>query len=134
MQLKKQRRHNESAIDLSNANPARGHKEVRRSTGRIVVTTRYSNQQGSKSRLNSCQVQPTESMGNLSASRRCLWVRTTVSLSINTSYRKDCLICCPSNKEVKRDSRSFSNSWRVTRRQVMRHCRTNGTCQCQNGS
>ena len=31
-----------------NANPACGHKEVRRSTGHIMVTTRYSDQQGSK--------------------------------------------------------------------------------------
>ena len=35
-----------------NANPACGHKEVRRSTGHIMVTTRYSDQQGSKSRQN----------------------------------------------------------------------------------
>ena len=44
----------------------------------IMVTVRYSNQQGSKSRQNPCQVQPTENIGNLSASRRCLRVRTTV--------------------------------------------------------
>ena len=50
LQLKKLRRHKKSAIDLSNANPACGHKEVRRSTGHIMVTTRYSDQQGSKSR------------------------------------------------------------------------------------
>ena len=50
LRLKKLRRHNKSAIDLSNANPACGHKEVRRSTGHIIVTTRYSDQQGSKSR------------------------------------------------------------------------------------
>ena len=50
LQLKKLRRHNKSAIDLSNANPACGHKEVRRSTGHIMVTIRYSDQQGSKSR------------------------------------------------------------------------------------
>ena len=50
LQLKKLRRHNKSAIDLSNANPACGHKEVPRSTGHIMATTRYSNQQGSKSR------------------------------------------------------------------------------------
>ena len=50
LQLKKRGRHNKSAIDLSNANPACGHKEVRRSTGHIMVTTRYSDQQGSKSR------------------------------------------------------------------------------------
>ena len=40
-QLKKVRRHNESAIDRSKVNPARGHKEVRRSTGHIIVTIRY---------------------------------------------------------------------------------------------
>ena len=50
LQLKKLRRRNESAIDLSNVNPARSHKEVRRSTGQIMVTTRYSDQHGSKSR------------------------------------------------------------------------------------
>ena len=51
MQLKKLRWPNKSAIDLSNnANPACGHKEVRRSTGHIMVTTRYSDRQGSKSR------------------------------------------------------------------------------------
>ena len=37
------------------------------------------NQRGSKSRQNPCQVHPTENIGNLPASRRCLWVRTTVS-------------------------------------------------------
>ena len=35
---------------LSNVNPALGHKEVRRSTGHIMVTARYSNLQESKSR------------------------------------------------------------------------------------
>ena len=38
-----------SAIDLSNANPACGHKDVRRSTGHIMVTTIYSYQEGPKS-------------------------------------------------------------------------------------
>ena len=50
LQLKKLRRHNNSDIDLSNVNPACGHKEVRRSTGHIMETTRSSDQQGSKSR------------------------------------------------------------------------------------
>ena len=48
LQLKKLRWHNKSAIDLSNANRTCGHKEVRRSTVHIMVTTRYSDQQGSK--------------------------------------------------------------------------------------
>ena len=53
-------------------------QEVRRSTGRIMVTACYSNQQGSKSRQN--PLPETENMGNLSVSRRChLWVRTAVS-------------------------------------------------------
>ena len=51
LQQKKLRRHNKSAIDLSNANPACGHKKVRRLTSHIMVITRYSDQQGSKSRL-----------------------------------------------------------------------------------
>ena len=50
LQLKKLRGHNKSAIDLSNANPACGRKETRKSTGHIMVTTRYSDKQGSKSR------------------------------------------------------------------------------------
>ena len=79
LQLKKLRGHSESYQDLSNANSARGHKEGRRSRGHIMVITRYSNQQGSTSRQNSCQVQPPENIGNLSPSRRCLWVRTIFS-------------------------------------------------------
>ena len=43
----------------------------------------YSNQQGSKSRRNLCQVQPTVNIGNSSASRRCLWVRNTVSTAVS---------------------------------------------------
>ena len=35
LKLKKLRRHNKSAIDLSNANYGRGHQELRRSTGHI---------------------------------------------------------------------------------------------------
>ena len=76
LQLKKLRWHNQSAIDISNDNPARGHKQVRRSRGYIMVTTRYSNQQGSKSRQNFCQAQPTEDVIHLSPPRRCMWVRT----------------------------------------------------------
>ena len=51
LQLNKIRQRNKSAIDLSHANPACGHEEVGRSTGHLImVTTRYSDQQGSKSR------------------------------------------------------------------------------------
>ena len=74
----------------------------------IMVTTRYSNQQGSKSLQNPCQIQPTENIGNISASRICLWVRATVSTAVsgvlpafqNLSYR---LMCCQSNKVIKSD-------------------------------
>ena len=38
------------SLGMSKANPARGHKGVRRSTGHIMMTTRYSNQKLSKSR------------------------------------------------------------------------------------
>ena len=52
------------------ANPVRGHKEIRRrSTGHIMVRTRYSNQQSYKSLHNPCQVQTPENIGNLFASR-----------------------------------------------------------------
>ena len=50
LQLKKLRWYNKSVIDLSNANPACGHKEVPRSTGHIIVKTCSSDQQGSKPR------------------------------------------------------------------------------------
>ena len=104
-------------------------------------TTRYSEQQGSKSQQNPCQVQPTDNIGNLSASRRCLWVRTTVSVwsaaSISeselTSYRERLSDVLPINKVIKRDE-TFSSSRRGIRRQVMRHFTGNGTDQCQNGS
>ena len=56
-----------------------GYIEVRRSTGHSMVLTCYSDQQRSKSPQNSCQVRPSQNIGNLSASRQCLWVRTTVS-------------------------------------------------------
>ena len=70
-------------MDLSNVNPslARGHKEVRRSTGHIMVTTRYTNQRVCiqiESKSLSC---PTpENIENLSsASRRCLFGHEPVS-------------------------------------------------------
>ena len=48
-----------------------------------MVATRYSNQHRLKPRQNAyyCQVQPPDNIENLSASRRCLWVRMTVSTS-----------------------------------------------------
>ena len=101
--------------DLANANPARGHKEARRSTGHIMVTPRYSNQQGLKSRQIHCQVRLTKNIGNLPASRRCLWIRTTFSTVWSTASisepelqaaEKDCLMCCPSTKSM-----LYKNTW-----------------------
>ena len=76
-----------------------------------MVTNLYSDQQGSKSRQNPCQVQPTENIGNLPASRRCLWVRTTVSTvwsaasisesELQATEKEDCLMCCPSTTSSK---------------------------------
>ena len=54
-------------------------QEVQKSTGRIMVTTRYSDQQGSKSRRNIFQVQPTEKLIGVKTMSLCLWVQTTVS-------------------------------------------------------
>ena len=52
-------------MDLSNAIPACGYKEVQRKvSSHITVITRYSNQQGSKSRLDPCQAPPTESFNH----------------------------------------------------------------------
>ena len=50
LHLKKLWLHDKSVIDLLHANPACSHQEVPRSTGHIMVTTRCSDQQGSKSR------------------------------------------------------------------------------------
>ena len=49
---KKLRWHNKSAIDLSNVNPACGHKRNQGQRATSMVTTCYSDQQGSKSRQN----------------------------------------------------------------------------------
>ena len=84
-----------------------------------MVTTRCLNQQGSRLRQKPSQVQPTENIGNISASRRFLWVRSTVStVSVwsaastsesekKTSYREDCPMCCPFKKVIKSDTQSF---------------------------
>ena len=100
-----------------------------------MVTIRYSDQQRSKSQQNRCQVQPTENIGNLSASRRCLWVRTTVSTvwsaaSISKSEIQATGLSGVSNKVIKGDTKKSLSSRRGTRRQVMRHFSSNGIDQC----
>ena len=47
--------------------------------GHIVVTTRYSNQQGSKSRQNPCQILPTKNIGDLSARVKTMSLGTNYS-------------------------------------------------------
>ena len=48
-------------------------------------------------------------------------------------YREDCLMCCPTNKVIKSDTKCFYSSRRVTRRQGMRYFTGNDTYQCRNG-
>ena len=94
-----------------------------------VQQSASSNKEGSKSRQNPCRP-------NLPASRRCFRVQTRVptAWSAASSYREDCLMCWPSNKVVKSDSKTNPGYQRVTQRQVMRHFTSNGTDQSQNGS
>ena len=63
-----------------------------------------------------CQIRLTENIGNLPASRRCLWVRTTFSTvwsaaSISEpelqAAEKDCLMYCPFNKVMKCYTKRF---------------------------
>ena len=82
-----------------------------------MATTSYSNQRVSKLRQNPCQVRPPENIRNLSASRRYLWVRTTVSIvwravSISESElqaTEETVGCVahPPIKVIKCDSKSF---------------------------
>ena len=98
---------------------ARGHKEVRRSTAHIMVTARYSNKQGSKSRQNPYQAQPTENIGNISEPRLCLeyelqfqvlyleCCQYLVFQNLNYYYklqRRLMMMCCPTNKVIKSDT------------------------------
>ena len=83
---------NESAIDLSSVNPARGRKEVRRSTDRIMVTTRYyysTNRDGSKPRQ-VILARSNHPRTSETYRRRddVFWVDTTVS--INYSHLEGC--------------------------------------------
>ena len=85
LQLKKLRRHNKSAIDLSNANSACGHEEVPRSTGHIMGTTRYSDQQESKSRQ---KMMPLYKQWHRPISKR--FIKPPCSISRATSIKSDC--------------------------------------------
>ena len=65
--------------------PACGHKEVRRSTGHIMVTTRYSDQQGSKSRQ---KVMRLYKQWHRPTSKR--FIKPPYSISRATSIDSDC--------------------------------------------
>ena len=107
LQLKKLRRRNKSAIDLSNANPACGHKEVLRSTGHIVVTTRYSDQQGSKSRQNVIRLYK---QWHRPISKR--FIKPTYSISRAASIDSDC-------SRLPYDQRSQQQSGKITLQPVL---------------
>ena len=107
-----------------------------------MVTKRYSKQQEFKSRQNPCQIRPPENMGNVSASRRCLWVRITVSTVRSASSISESEVqatektvwCAARPTKSSKLFKRFFSSRRVTRRQVIRHFTSNGTDQCRNGS
>ena len=63
------------------------HQEARRSTGHIMVPTRYSDQQGSKSRQSPGHVQPPENIGTLSALRQRLRVQSAAPVVQNLNYK-----------------------------------------------
>ena len=74
-------------------NPACGHKEVRRSTGHIMVTTRYSDQQGSKSRQ---KVMRLYKQWHRPISKR--FIKPAYSISRATSIDSEC--CRPPTTNV----------------------------------
>ena len=114
--LLKKLRYNKSAIDLSTTNPARGHKKVRTSTGHTMVTTRLLSPTGipiatkslpgptNRERLKLIGVMSTSLGTNYSfyCLECCQYFRTYI-----TSNREDCLVCCPSNKVIKSDTKRF---------------------------
>ena len=51
-----------------------------------------------------------------------------------TSYRERLFDVLPIQQSHQKYYKTFSSSWRVTRKQVMRHATTNGIGRCQSGS
>ena len=109
-----------------------------------MATARYSNHWGSKSRQNPFQVRPPENIGNLSASRRYLWVRTTASTLLlylkcclpvfqNLSYKLQRGLGCLSDELAALPIYQFFPGYRgVTQRQLnMRHSIRNASNRCQ---
>ena len=111
LQLKKLRSHNKSAIDLSNANPCRGHQELRQSTGHI-------NCESPLLKPTAIQLATKSMLGTTNGEHRKLIGVETMSLfgykvrfvllgcckcfRIGiTSYKDDYLMYCSTNKVVK---------------------------------
>ena len=98
------------------------------------MATRYSEQQGSKSRQ-------TKNIGNLSASRRRLWVRTTVFTAWNAASfsefelqaEKTVLMSAHKTKSSN-DTRSFLDLGGLHEDKLCGTFTGNSTDQCQNGS
>ena len=106
--------------------------------GQLITSTRYSNQQGFKSRQNPCQVQLTENVGNLSTSRRYFWVRITVFtvwsaasiLESELQATEKTFWCAAHPTKSSKVIKTCSSSRRVTLRQIMRRFTSDGIDQC----
>ena len=96
------------------ANPVRGHKEVPRSTGHIMVATRYSDQQGSKSRQ---KVMRLYNRWHRPITKR--FIKPPYSISRAASIDSDCCrlptTSVLSNKSDKYVPTSFAQQFQVSR-------------------
>ena len=111
LQLKKLRSHNKSAIDLSNANPCRGHQELRQSTGHINCESPLlkptGTQLATKSMLGTTNGEHRKLVGvetiylfGYEVRFVLLWCCKCFRIGI-TSYKDDYLLYCSTNKVVK---------------------------------
>ena len=82
--------------------PVRGYMALRRSPGYIIMTTRYSKQQVSKSRQSPCQIQSPESNEK---PIRAMTIYFRIGL---TKYRKENLMCCSFTKVIKQNDSNVS--------------------------
>ena len=109
-----------------------------------MVTTRYSNQHGSKSRQNPCQVQPAENIESLSASRHAFEYELQLLLFgvqpvvQNLNYKlqrhkqrglSDVQLIRQSNKKILKQNLAIEGYTKTNYATI----RGNDTGQCQNG-
>ena len=87
LQLKELRGHRESGIHLSNDNSIRGHKEIRRVTGHIMVTTRRATHTKDPNR------DKILARSNHPTTRIIIGIKT-MSLGTNYSFYCHSLQCC----------------------------------------